>query len=93
MIQFRNLGHLGPSTITNRKRTPDRAHQPGIDSDEVKLHRVCAARQAVYLCDVGTLAFDIVTTTDFAQRATCSNFAAVPALELLFEPRDWTIII
>ena len=67
-------------------------NEPGIDFDEVEFHRVCARRQAEGLLDLRPLALDIVTAAklEFAAR---SDFAAVPALEIVHAVKtrngDW----
>ena len=58
-------------------------HEPGIDFDEVELHRVCARRQVERLRDVGPFALDTVTSANFPEIAACGSPPAIPTVELL----------
>ena len=60
------------------------AHEPGIDSDEVELHRVCAGRQVEGLCYFLTRTPGVVTTADSAELATRGDRTTVPTLEILY---------
>ena len=57
---------------------------PGIYFDEVHRHPVrMTPRQNERLLDIVSAGFDIVTATDVFELATCGDFAAVPALEIV----------
>ena len=59
------------------------ANEPGIDFDEVQAHRVYARGQHERLFDGMILRLDTETTADVSKLAACSDFAAVPALEII----------
>ena len=40
-------------------------------------------RQHERLLDVGSAGFDIITATDVSELATCGDFTAIPALEIV----------
>ena len=58
---------------------------PGIYFDEVHRHPVCVTPgQNERFLDVVSASFDIVAATDIPKLAACGDFAAVPALEIVW---------
>ena len=69
---------------TTRSATCPSPCKPGIYFDEVHRHPVGITRgQHERLLDVVSTGFDIVTAADVFELATCGDFAAVPAIEIV----------